>query len=184
METWKLFVLGAVIGSNNLAVAFALGTLQLRSYWWRIILTFGVFEFIIPLLGIFIGQQFSNYIADYASYVGGGLLLLFGCILFYKSFTSSEETGAILLQKVVTWTGLISLSLGLSLDNLIVGFSIGLQNFHPLTTATVIAVSSILFTIIGLNFGKFLSVKFRLWTERMAALLLIFLGNATFFSLI
>lgn len=184
MEVWKLFLLGAVIGSNNLAVAFSLGALPTRSYWLRIIVIFGVFEFVIPLVGIFIGQQFSQIIADYASYVGGGILLVFGVFMVYKSFNSSLEDEEYLLKKVVSWTGVFSLAAGLSLDNLIVGFSIGLQNFSPLTTASVIAISSVVFTFIGLNTGKYLKDRFKKSTDLFSAVLLILLGIATLFELI
>jgi putative Mn2+ efflux pump MntP len=179
MEVWKLFLLGVVIGSNNLAVAFTLGALDVRYFWWRIIAVFGVFEFVIPLVGIFIGQHFSEYIADYATYVGGGILLLFGLFMVYKSFNSSLEDEEYLLRKVTSWAGIISLATGLSLDNLIVGFSIGLQNFHPLTTAAVIAFSSIVFTFIGLNTGKYLKEHFKKSTDLFSAVLLIMLGVAT-----
>lgn len=182
MEIWKLFLLGVVIGSNNLAVAFTLGTLKIRSYWWRIILTFGVFEFVIPLVGVFIGQQFSEFIADFASYVGGGILLIFGIYMVYKSFNSSLENEKYLLEKVTSWMGIFSLAAALSLDNLIVGFSIGLQNFSPLTTASVIAISSVVFTFIGLNTGKYLKDRFKKSTDLFSAVLLILLGIATLFE--
>lgn len=180
MEIWKLIILGVVIGSNNLAVAFALGALQIRSYWWRIVLIFGLFEFFIPLVGVFIGRQFSQFIADYASYIGGSLLIVLGIIMSYKSYTKASENEAYLLRKITTWTGIISLSAGLSLDNLIVGFSIGLKDFHPITAASVIAGSSIIFTLFGLNVGSYLHKKFRTWTDIGTALLLILIGIATF----
>lgn len=182
MEVWKLFLLGIVIGSNNLAVAFSLGALNIRAFWWRIIVVFGAFEFVIPLVGVFIGQQFSEFIADYASYIGGGILLIFGLFMVYKSFNSSLEDEEYLLKKIVSWTGVISLAAGLSLDNLIVGFSIGLQNFSPITTASVIAISSVVFTFIGLNTGKYLKEHFKKSTDLFSAVLLILLGIATLFE--
>ena len=177
MEVWKLFLLGIVIGSNNLAVAFTLGALNTRFFWWRIIFIFGAFEFVIPLVGVFIGQQFSSYIENYASYVGGSILFTFGVVMVYKSFNSSFEDEGYLLRKVTSWTGIMSLAAALSLDNLIVGFSIGLQNFHPITTAFVIAVSSI-----GLNTGKYLKEHFKKSTDLFSAILLILLGVATLFE--
>lgn len=182
MDIWKLVLLGIVIGSNNLAVAFGLGALNIRAYWWRIIVVFGFFEFFIPLVGVFIGRQFSALIADYASIVGGTLLVLFGLFILYKTLRSSKSDEQGLLDQITSWSGIISLSAGLSLDNLIVGFSIGLQNVHPLTVATVIAFSSVFFTLIGLNFGEYLKAQFRTWTDIGAATLLIALGVATWFS--
>jgi putative Mn2+ efflux pump MntP len=107
-----------------------------------------------------IGQHLSTIIANYASYVGGSILLLFGLFMIYKSFQSSKKEESY-LTKESGETGLISLSAGLSLDNLIVGFSFGLQNLYPLTTSSVIVVSSVLFTILGLNTGKYLKHHFR-----------------------
>lgn len=182
MEVWKLVILGVVIGSNNLAVAFALGAMDTRPYWLRIIVVFGIFEFLIPLVGIIIGKQLSTVIASYASYIGGGILLILGFFMIFKSSKSFKKEESHLLKKVNSWTGIIALSAGLSIDNLIVGFSIGLQNFHPITTSSVIAVSSVLFTIIGLNTGKYLGDHFRKVTEIFAAILLLLLGIATIFE--
>lgn len=179
MEEWKLVLLGVVIGSNNLAVAFGLGAMDTRPFWLRIVVVFGVFEFVIPLVGILIGQQVSAFIASYASYIGGGILITFGLLMMYKSFKSYKKEASDLLKNVTSWLGIISLSAALSIDNLIVGFSMGLKNFHPLTTSTVIAGSSVLFTIIGLNTGKHLKHHHRKATDIFAAFLLLLLGIAT-----
>lgn len=182
MEEWKLLILGVVIGSNNLAVAFAFGTMDTRPYWWRIIVVFGIFEFVIPLVGILIGQQFSTFIASYASFIGGGILVIFGLFMIYKNFKYNKKEESNLLKKATSWLGIISLSAGLSVDNLIVGFSMGLQNFHPLTISAVIAGSSVLFTFIGLNTGKHVKHHFRKVTDTVAAFLLLLLGIATIFE--
>lgn len=182
MEIWKLVLLGLVIGSNNLAMAFALGAMSIRSYWWRIVVVFGVFEFVIPLVGILIGQQISTFISNYASYIGGSILVLFGLFVLYKSFKTAPKTNEYLAAKVKSWPGLISLATGLSLDNLIVGFSIGLKNFHPLTSSSVIAFSSIVFTIIGLNSGKYMKDHYKKYADFISASLLILLGIATLFE--
>jgi len=179
MEYWKLILLGIVIGSNNLAVSFGLGTLGIRKYWWRIILLFGVFEFTIPLVGIAIGRQFAQFISDYASITGGIILIGFGAILFYRSARQSKSDRKKMAQQVSSWMGTISLAAGLSIDNLIVGFSIGLKNFHPVITASVIAISSVTFAFIGLHVGRFLKATFRVWTERLASFLLVLIGVAT-----
>jgi putative Mn2+ efflux pump MntP len=47
-----------------------------------------------------IGQHLSTIIANYASYVGGSILLLFGLFMIYKSFQSSKKEESYLLKKV------------------------------------------------------------------------------------
>lgn len=177
MTLWKLVILGVIVGSNNLAVAFGIGALKVRSYWLRIILVFGFFEFVIPLLGVFIGKQFHEFISDYAAHIGGGILIILGGYILIKSLTSKQSTQN-LSDKVISWTGLISLALGLSIDNLIVGFSIGLKEVNPLKVASIISICSMLFAFIGLKVGAYLSAIHQKKTEIASSILLILLGLA------
>ena len=100
-------------------------------------------------------------------------------MIIWSALSKEDDNEKQLLNKITSWTGIISISASMSLDNLVVGFSIGLQDIHPLTCASVIATSSILFTIFGLIVGKYLKKKFRVWTEIGAALLLLIIGLAT-----
>lgn len=182
MSLWKLIVLGIIIGSNNLAVAFGIGALKVRSYWLRIILVFGFFEFVIPLVGIFIGKQFHDFISNYAHYVGGSILFMLGVYILLKNLIETKKTND-LTDKIMSWTGLLSLALGLSFDNLIVGFSLGLKEVNPLKIASVISICSMLFAYIGLRVGSYLSSIHQQKTEIASSVLLILLALAVFFKL-
>ncbi len=63
----NLFILGAIIGSNNLAAALALGAIGAKTHRPRILLAFGTFEFLVPLLGLWLGRQAANLVAQEAS---------------------------------------------------------------------------------------------------------------------
>lgn len=183
MTLWKLLVLGIVIGSNNLAVAFSIGALKVKSYWLRIILVFGFFEFVIPLVGVFIGKQFYKFISNYAHFVGGTILMLLGAYILIKNWKKTSQQSD-LASKIVTWTGLFSLALGLSIDNLIVGFSIGLKEVNPLKVASIISICSMLFAFIGLKVGAYLSAIHQKKTEIASSIILILLGIGVLFEMI
>ncbi|MEX1317470.1 MAG: manganese efflux pump, partial [Synechococcaceae cyanobacterium] len=83
-----------------------------------------------------------------------------------------------LARSATTWRGLAVLAFGLSLDNVVVGFSLGLGGSNPLAVATTIAWFSVLFTWIGMSLGR---TSRRHW-ERVAkigaGLLLVGFGAA------
>ncbi|MFW6359417.1 MAG: manganese efflux pump, partial [Chroococcales cyanobacterium] len=141
MNLTKLLILGVVIGSNNLAAALALGVLGQAKQRWRVVFVFGLFEFFIPLVGIWLGKQLSNWIASNLEWLGSLLLLGLGLWSIYTGMRH-RSAGEELAEKATTWTGLFLLATGLSLDNLIVGFSLGLRNINALVVATTIALFS------------------------------------------
>jgi len=55
---------------------------------------------------------------------------------------------------MTSWRGLATLSAGLSTDNLMVGFGLGLGGVSPLALATTIMVCSVGFAAVGLEAGR------------------------------
>jgi putative Mn2+ efflux pump MntP len=74
----RLLILGVVVGSNNFAAALALGSLGQSRRKWRVVATFGAFETVFPLLGIWIGHEASERISGAAGWIGIGLLAALG----------------------------------------------------------------------------------------------------------
>lgn len=148
----ELLILGAIIGSNNFATSLALGSLGQKIRRWRIVLVFGLFEFCIPLLGLWLGQRASATITGSISWLGPALLALLGAWTIRSALHTRQEAEQ-LASRVTTWRGLIAVAAGLSVDNLIVGFSLGLGEVEPLTLAATIAAFSMTFAFVGLNLG-------------------------------
>jgi putative Mn2+ efflux pump MntP len=71
-------------------------------------------------------------------------------------------------------------ALGLSLDNLLVGFSLGLGGVSPLKLASTIAFFSGLFSFIGLKTGKYVKEKFGEYVQVFAGSVLIVLAVINF----
>jgi putative Mn2+ efflux pump MntP len=172
----QLLILGAVIGSNNLAAALALGALGQIKRRNRIVIVFGVFEFVVPLIGIAIGQTAASLIAESATWIGPTLLIGLGSLTVFAGLRLSTRRDEKLARRVTTWRGLVALALMLGIDNLIIGFSLGLGAIHALAAATTIAVFSIVFTWFGITVGGRLR---RIWQNRAeiaSGALLILLG--------
>lgn len=83
-----------------------------------------------------------------------------------------------LAAKITTWSGLIFLSAGLSLDNLVIGFSLGLRGMPALLLATTVMVFSVTFAWIGLKLGGRSRRSYEKLAEAIAGVLLLALSSA------
>ena len=178
---WSLLVLGLVIGSNNLAVALALGAHGQIARRSRITAVFGVFEFVVPLVGIWLGAAMAQRIGTIAETLGVALIIALGVWTVASGLRGGEHFKG-LASRVTSWRGLVLLAAGLSTDNLLVGFSLGLGKANPLLIATTIAVFAVVFTLVGITLG---AKSKRHWEPRAkvgSGVLLIGLGVATALS--
>lgn len=172
-----LIVLGIVIGANNLSAALALGALGHGRHRWRIVAVFAAFEFTVPLLGALVGQAVATTIADRVPWLGAVLLVGLGVLVLASVLRRGNPDGR-LVHLATSWRGLIVLAAGLSVDNLVVGFSLGLESVPPLALAGTIVVFSSVFTFLGVTVGNDLRRHWERRTEIIAGLLLIALGIA------
>lgn len=182
MQTIDLILLGIVIASNNLSFAFGLGALGTSKYHLRIVLTFTLVEFAIPLAGLLIGHFLSSFIEDYATLIGSLILIGLGIYTIYSTFNNKKQKNES-IEYIISIKGLLLIALGLSMDNLLVGFSLGLGDVNPLKLALFIAFFSMLFTFIGLKIGKYIKVVLGKYVQIFAGIVLIILGVINYIGL-
>ena len=172
----QLAVLAIVIGSNNFAAGLAFGALGRDTHRARIVAVFGLFEFVIPLVGVWLGRSLAALIADQASWLGPSLLVALGAAVVLQGLRKHERRDTRIVRSVATWRGLFLLAATLSIDNLIVGFSLGLKHISPLTAATTIALCSMLFTWLGMRLGRRLRKEWQQRAEVGSGALLALVG--------
>lgn len=168
----QLLILGIVIGSNNFATALALGALGQAERQWRILLMFAGFEFAVPLVGLWLGARISGLVADGMHWLGPALIGGLGVMTLWEA-TRKPCDNQHLARWLTSWRGLISLSAAMSLDNLIIGFSLGLSGVPPLLTASVIMLCSVSFAWVGLQIGARSRRTFESQSEALSGLLLL-----------
>lgn len=169
---FQLLILGIVVGSNNFATSLALGSLGQVDRRWRILLVFAVFEFGVPLLGLALGRRVSGHITDQVHWLSPLLIAGLGLWTLLVSTRMSPDAEK-LARWLSDWRGLILLSAGLSLDNLVVGFGLGMGKVPVLLTATVIMACSVGFAWVGLRLGALGRRDFESPAEAISGLLLL-----------
>jgi putative Mn2+ efflux pump MntP len=173
----KLLILGLVIGLNNLMVALSLGALGMKKRHTHILIVFGLFEFFIPLVGVWLGQKASGMVATHAFWLGPTVLAALG-VMSLRSAGKPPRDQKKLLHAISSTQGLVFLAASLSSDNLMVGFSLGLGGIDPLTLALTIMFCSVTMTWIGLNLGGKMHSEFETASEIFTGFFLIALAMA------
>jgi len=171
----KAVVLVTPLGIDCFVVCAALGmggidATQRR----RVSILFPVLEASAPVVGLAIGAPLGTAIGRGADYAAAAVLI--GLALFMLLRPEAEEEVA--AQRLATAHGLAILGLGLAvaLDELAIGFSIGLLGLPLLPLLILIAVQAVVFTQLGLRLGGRLSARFREGAERLASLALFGIG--------
>lgn len=116
--------------------------------------------------------------AEQAGWLGPALLAGVGIwtVVAAQRESAKEEGYA---RRATTWRGLIVLAALLSVDNLVVGFSLGLGGASPLLLAGTIAAFAMVFALAGLKIGASARKRHERMVETSAGLLLLVLAAAT-----
>lgn len=168
-------VLFVSLGFDTLAVAIGLGLSGLpRSRWPKVGLTFALFEGLMPVIGLFIGRYLSVAVGAVAEYVAALVLIFLGGKAIKEALADDEEADSPLQDG----KSLILSGLSVSLDELAVGFSLGVLHVAVGLALGYIAVQAFALTFIGLSLGQRMGKHFGERAELMSGLVLVLLGLA------
>jgi putative Mn2+ efflux pump MntP len=172
----KLLAFVLPLGLDSFAVAAALGASQVTTAWQRlrISLVFVVFEGGMPLIGLVIGSVLARGIGRIADYVAAAAVIGIG-IWMLRSDNEDEEDRA---GRIMTSSGLalVGLGISISLDELAIGFGIGLVRLPVSTVIVAIALQAFVAAQLGLALGAKIAERWRERAERVAGIALILLG--------
>ena len=166
------------VGLSNFAGSIGIGLSGVDARTrLRVGIAFGLFEGMMPILGLFIGEALSGTIGSYGRYVGSGLLVLTGLYTIWQSIRTGkverdEEKG------VLDTRQLLILGVALSLDNLIVGFALGVYHVSIVLAAVTMAVVSVGLSLVGLELGSRLGAHVGEYSEMAGGGVLVLVGIA------
>jgi len=167
----RLIALVLPLGLDTFAVAAALGALgDAAGNRLRIPLLFTAFEAGMPLVGLGLGVPLAHLIGSAADYVAIGVLLAFGLYMFAADGEDEEERIAELAQ--ARGFGALALGVSISLDELAIGFTLGLLRVPAGIVIAMIAVQAFIMTQLGLTLGQRLSERIREGAEKLAGAVL------------
>jgi manganese efflux pump family protein len=172
----KLVGLIVPLGLDTFAVAAALGIAGLKpEERFRVSLLFTAFEVLMPLVGFFGGRLVGQAAGDAADVIAIVILIAVGLYMLRPGGDAKEQVRLGLLART---RGLAAIGLGvsISLDELAIGFTIGLLRFSILLVVVLIGVQTFVVTQLGVRLGARLGERIREGAERLAGVALAGLG--------
>lgn len=169
---FKLILFVLPLGLDTFAVAAALGVRGIPSRQrLRVSLLMSGFEMAMPVVGLFLGRVLGQLVGGVADYVAIGVLAVLG---LWMVVHEEEDEGA----KVALFAGgqvlvLLALGISISLDELAIGFTIGLLHLSLWLAVVLIGAQAFLFAQIGMRLGARLNDWVRERAEQLAGLALI-----------
>ena len=165
---WEVLVLGFVLSLDNFRVSIALGTVPFglkRAV--QVALTFGLWDAIMPLIGLLIGNQIGEAVGDVAEYVGAAALGAYGLYLVISALRNPEPN-----ELDHPWA-LFGIPFSLSLDNLFAGASLGMLGFAPWFSAAVFGLTTAVMSLAGLLVGRTAARLIRIRSDLLSGVTLI-----------
>jgi putative Mn2+ efflux pump MntP len=174
--TLKLIALIIPLGLDSFAVAAALGIGGVRGREGvRVSALFGLFEAVMPLLGFAIGAPVGRAIGNAGDYFATAVLLGLGISMARAQPAEDEPTDPLRQLRGVK---AVLLGLSISVDELVIGFTLGLLRGPVLLVAALVGAQAVVFSQIGLRLGARLGEHVREGAERLAGIVLILLALA------
>jgi manganese efflux pump family protein len=165
---WEVLVIGFVLSLDNFRVSIALGTVPFGlKRALQVALIFGLWDGIMPLIGLLVGRQIGEAVGDVADFVGAAALGGYGLYLLISALRNPEPD-----ELDHPWA-LFGIPLALSLDNLFAGASLGVLGLSPWFSAAVFGVMTAVLSLVGLQLGRAAARLIRIRSDLLSGVTLI-----------
>lgn len=176
MDLFNILVIAVGLSMDAFAVSIATG-LSLEKvtprHTFRIAFHFGLFQFLMPVLGWLAGSQLAGHIERYDHWIAFGLLSFVGGKMLWESRqveaerASSDPTRGVML---------VTLSLATSIDALAVGLTMAFLGVSVWMPSIVIGVVAAVLSTVGILFGARIGNRWSHWAEVGGGVVLILIG--------
>ena len=171
-----LLLVSFSVGLSNFAGAIGIGLSGIDARTrLRVGIAFGLFEALMPIIGLLLGQAVAGHLGHIAKYVGSSILIVVGAYTIWQGRrVSAEPKGR---ARIRTHQLLIT-ALALSIDNLAVGFALAVYQINIYLAAATMGVISVGMSLAGLELGSRLGSRVEAWSEELGGAVLILVGLA------
>jgi manganese efflux pump family protein len=168
-----LILAAFAVGFGNFAASISMGLSgATRAARFRVGLVFGIFEAGMPLVGLLAGHSAVAALGDWSGITGGILLILIGGWQLIQALRAGGGAS----PPPTSFRRLLLTGFALSLDNLVVGFSLGVQHTSLPEAIVAFGASSVCLSLAGLEIGRRLGQAVEFGAEYLAAAVLVAVG--------
>ncbi len=171
-----LLLVSVSVGLSNFAGAIGIGLSGIDARTrLQVGIAFGLFEALMPIAGLLLGQAVAGHLGHIAKYVGSAILVLVGGYTIWQGRrVPKAQKGPVRIQT----RRLLVTALALSIDNLAVGFALAVYQINIVLAAATMGVISVVLSLVGLELGSRLGTRVEQWSEELGGAVLILVGLA------
>lgn len=165
-----LVIVALSLSMDSFSLALAYGTLKIDKKT-ILFLSFivGLFHFIMPIIGMYISDNFTSVVNINPNFIVTLVLNLVGINMIIDTFKKNEV-------RILRRYELFIFALAVSIDSFSVGITLKTISNNFFLGPTLFSISSFLFTFIGLKIGNLISKIFGASASLIGGLILIIIG--------
>jgi putative Mn2+ efflux pump MntP len=178
----EILLIAVGLAMDAFAVSLAAGALRQvhgARATFRLSFHFGLFQFMMPVIGWYAGSSIVAYIAAFDHWIAFGLLAYVGGRMILSGLGKREEA---FRGDPSRGYLLVSLSVATSIDALAVGLSLAMIQVSIWYPSVVIGVVAGAFSIVGVGLGRRLGIAFGKRMEVAGGAILIAIGLRILFT--
>ena len=136
---------------------------------------FGFLQFLMPLIGYFIGYSFKEYIVAYIPYIAFSLLFLLALKSFID-FLKSRNNNEIVKERI-SFKEIIIQGIATSIDAFSIGFVfLNYEIKDAMITFVIIGIVTFILSFITINLGNLIASKLEKYSGLISALIFLAVG--------
>lgn len=175
MTFLELFIIAVGLSMDAFAVSVAKGLsverLRPRNVL-SVALWFGGFQGLMPVIGFFLGVSFASFVEHVDHWIAFVLLGLIGINMIRGAFSKRERD----ISPDFSFKSMLVMAVATSIDALAVGISFSFFNENIWTAALLIAITTAIFSAIGIYVGNIFGSRFKSVAEFTGGLILLLMG--------
>jgi putative Mn2+ efflux pump MntP len=178
MKPLTIILIAVALAMDAFSVCVSCGMIIIKPryrHYFRLAFHFGLFQFMMPIIGYYIGMHLGSLIAGFDHWVAFGLLLVIGIKMIRESFASKPAKDLAKKDPSRGFT-LVSLAVATSIDALAVGISIGMLSGPIMLPSLIIGIVCGMFSIAGIAIGNRMGPLFGKRAEAVGGIMLIGIG--------
>lgn len=157
MSIWSILLIGIGLSMDAFAVSVTNGMVTRGLNWkitFKIALSFGIFQALMPIIGYFAGIYFSGVIESFSGWVAFALLAFIGIKMIVEAVRNHDQCECGVERDPVAFRTLMMLSIATSIDALAVGVSFALIRTNIWLAASLIGIVTFILCTVGVRIGK------------------------------
>ncbi|MCG8688382.1 MAG: manganese efflux pump MntP family protein [Desulfobacterales bacterium] len=177
MGTFDIIFLALGLAMDAAAVSLAAaasGFADNKRAVFRLAFHFGLFQFMMPVIGWFLGVGFVSYFKAFDHWIAFGLLLFVGGRMIISGLDKSDT---VIQKDPSRGMTMVMLSIATSIDALAIGLSLAMMDINIWYPSVIIGVITSGLSLVAIGLGKRLGTMLGKRMEIVGGIILVGIGT-------